>query len=717
MYQHHLNGNVSTSSSIDTLTDVNLTNLSNGQILKYNSTSQEWENANESGGGGSSALSDLTDVTVTSPSDGQVLTYDNTSGKWVNDTPTASSSISTLTDVNLTSLSDGQILKYDATNQEWVNADESGGGGGTSSGFVELAKYTGAGAGYAAGDTITLSDNINNYDVLMFASNYEAKTTGFENALVTVNDFKTKYSTTFYAVYNPAAYADVKYATDTTISVLRTNRAFVNAVYGMKLGFGGGGSTGGVDTLWTGDICPYVSGVTDITLDHPHTDYDYILVNTYDTNYNMYGTSIFYDLKTNYNYEDTIDSQGDVRNILLFQVLGDTSIRLKNYGQLGQCTHYTGFYGVKLGGGGSSVTPNPQGTPTDTLSTIEINGTIYDIEGGSEGGQGLNPANYSTEEEIIGVWTNNLPVYKKTWTFSSAITVVNNSWADTSISVSDTQIHTIVNCEAVGPNGQAWTCISATTDEATQTYVRVLNTRNTDVNVKHLTLYYIKNGDSPIVPPGAKGEYNYYGGFIDTNNIIDSGSYQGSFTYTATENCFVNIAVVMSANNNATITIDGALVTSGWCASLNTINPILPLKKGQTLVATASASNTSNYTVYGISYGSGGSESGNSKIEYSTTEHKVGTWIDGSDVYEKTISISNVSLSSGSHETVDTITELDTIISCNGYVVEGNLKYTLNDITLRVIQDGTSVKLYSPAGTTWTISSGAIIIRYTKASS
>lgn len=39
-------------SAVSDLTDVNLTNLANGQILKYNSTSQKWENANESGGGG-----------------------------------------------------------------------------------------------------------------------------------------------------------------------------------------------------------------------------------------------------------------------------------------------------------------------------------------------------------------------------------------------------------------------------------------------------------------------------------------------------------------------------------------------------------------------------------------------------------------------------------------------------------------------------------------
>lgn len=38
------------------------------------------------------------------------------------------------------------------------------------------------------------------------------------------------------------------------------------------------------------------------------------------------------------------------------------------------------------GGGGSSVIPNPTGTPTDTLSTIGIDGTIYGIEGSGGGG-------------------------------------------------------------------------------------------------------------------------------------------------------------------------------------------------------------------------------------------------------------------------------------------------------------------------------------------
>lgn len=42
--------------------------------------------------------------------------------------------------------------------------------------------------------------------------------------------------------------------------------------------------------------------------------------------------------------------------------------------------------GTGGGGGGSEVEPNPSGTPTDTLNTIGIDGTIYDIAGGGGGG-------------------------------------------------------------------------------------------------------------------------------------------------------------------------------------------------------------------------------------------------------------------------------------------------------------------------------------------
>lgn len=42
------------SSTLSGLSDVGISSATNGQVLKYNSTTEKWENADESGGGGSS---------------------------------------------------------------------------------------------------------------------------------------------------------------------------------------------------------------------------------------------------------------------------------------------------------------------------------------------------------------------------------------------------------------------------------------------------------------------------------------------------------------------------------------------------------------------------------------------------------------------------------------------------------------------------------------
>ena len=58
----HGSGGGGGASAISDLTDVNLTSLANGQVLKYNSTTQEWENADVSGGGGPSQ--NITDIST-----------------------------------------------------------------------------------------------------------------------------------------------------------------------------------------------------------------------------------------------------------------------------------------------------------------------------------------------------------------------------------------------------------------------------------------------------------------------------------------------------------------------------------------------------------------------------------------------------------------------------------------------------------------------------
>lgn len=75
------------------------------------------------GGGGSTALDDLTDVDISNPSNGQALIYDSANSKWINGTGGGSSTLAGLTDVTVTLPTDGQMLKYDSTSDKWLNVD------------------------------------------------------------------------------------------------------------------------------------------------------------------------------------------------------------------------------------------------------------------------------------------------------------------------------------------------------------------------------------------------------------------------------------------------------------------------------------------------------------------------------------------------------------------------------------------------------------------
>lgn len=104
------------------LNDVNITTPVDGQVLKYNSASEKWENG-AGGGGGASALNDLSDVTIANPSSGQGLLYDGT--KWANANlpvpPTVPDELNDLSDVDINTPTSGQVLTFNGT--EWGNAN------------------------------------------------------------------------------------------------------------------------------------------------------------------------------------------------------------------------------------------------------------------------------------------------------------------------------------------------------------------------------------------------------------------------------------------------------------------------------------------------------------------------------------------------------------------------------------------------------------------
>lgn len=66
-------------------------------------------------------VSTLIDVQLVDLADGQILKYDATEEQWVN--AEVSTKISELEDVDLTGLDDGDILKWDETEEKWVPAE------------------------------------------------------------------------------------------------------------------------------------------------------------------------------------------------------------------------------------------------------------------------------------------------------------------------------------------------------------------------------------------------------------------------------------------------------------------------------------------------------------------------------------------------------------------------------------------------------------------
>lgn len=101
---------------------------------------------------------------------------------------------------------------------------------------------------------------------------------------------------------------------------------------------------------------------------------------------------------------------------------------------------------------------------------------------------------------------------------------------------------------------------------------------------------------------------------------------------------------------------------------------------------------------------------------YSETEQEVGTWIDGSTIYEKTLTVPT-NLSSDSVQIVDSNFVGDRIISYGGYNVASTagFYYPLPDGRFRVNLESGALKIRSINGGTWN-GITYLTIQYTKAS-
>lgn len=108
-------------SDLSDLDDVTLSDLENDQIIRYNSTTEKWENKNMPSGSVSD-LSDLDDVAISSVSNDQILRYNSTSEKWENEDMPAIPAAQVNSDWNAVS-GVAQILNKPTIPAAQVNSD------------------------------------------------------------------------------------------------------------------------------------------------------------------------------------------------------------------------------------------------------------------------------------------------------------------------------------------------------------------------------------------------------------------------------------------------------------------------------------------------------------------------------------------------------------------------------------------------------------------
>jgi len=69
------------------------------------------------------SLQGLSDIKITSLQNGQIIKYDSSIGKWINAADGTTTSLAALTDVVISGVSGGQALIYNSGNSRWENTD------------------------------------------------------------------------------------------------------------------------------------------------------------------------------------------------------------------------------------------------------------------------------------------------------------------------------------------------------------------------------------------------------------------------------------------------------------------------------------------------------------------------------------------------------------------------------------------------------------------
>lgn len=270
-------------------------------------------------------------------------------------------------------------------------------------------------------------------------------------------------------------------------------------------------------------------------------------------------------------------------------------------------TKWEQTYAILSGGGGgtANVEPNPQGTPTDTLNTIGIDGTIYEIKGG--GGSGGGDAYEETT-----LWEGS-----ETPTGSSGIDLtlendINNyDLILVHVDADSNEGCAIYPVSSISDGEDKLSCIYGAGNSSVNTWIAL--TSSSVLNVKkaisNVAVTYTKIVGVKFKGDSGGDSSNYYGAFIDTDNLIyTTVSSTGTDSYTATEDCYIMLDIVNGGGRVSTVQIDGETVSEYFLQGSTVLVPYNGyLKKGQTITVTHGQTASHTINVYGVTYSSSSS--------------------------------------------------------------------------------------------------------------
>lgn len=219
------------------------------------------------------------------------------------------------------------------------------------------------------------------------------------------------------------------------------------------------------------------------------------------------------------------------------------------------------------------------------------------------------------------------------------------------------------------------------------------NVSVTDDNVNGATVVDVLGGGGAVL-----------GAFVDTNRLlVPTTSFQTSYSYTATEDCFVCLYVVPKENDDVHVDIDGEKVVAWWRGSAIADETTQYVRKGQTIsVVNAHSSYNSFIWVYGLLQGTNGIFA---PVIYSDNERVIGVWRDNKPLYQKTYSGLSISCANQGvwYSTGQNYGDIENIVFCEivdqyGQRISGSAGYmsqTPKPIALNLALDNRVVKAFT----------------------